>query len=313
MKKKNPRIPMKSAQTVRECFERFLRFKSAQGLKEKTIESYAANFHAVSKYMNMDVDIESLDKHFMDDAIVAMREKSLSSHTIRSYTAATKTFLSWCNEEEITQVNIKLYRTEDTIKETYSDDELSRLLMKPNVRTCQFPEYRNWVIVSFLVDSGCRAATIRNIQNRDVDFQNSNVRFRHTKNKRMQIAPLSETMKLILKEYMNIRAGSPENYLFPNQTGEQLTETALASAIKRYNKKRGVQNLSIHCFRHTFARKYLLDCGGNAFTLQRLLGHSTLDMTKHYCAIFNADIIKDYDSFSPLTQMNKHPQRITMK
>ncbi|MDL2225595.1 tyrosine-type recombinase/integrase [Eubacteriales bacterium OttesenSCG-928-M02] len=313
MKKKNARIPMKSGQTMHECFERFLRFKSAQGLKEITIKSYAANFHAISKYMNMDINIESIDKHFMDEAIVAMRKKGLSCHTIRSYTAAMKTFLSWCNEEELTQVNIKLYRTEDTIKETYSDEELIRLLKKPNMRTCQFPEYRNWVIVNFLVDSGCRAATIRNIQNRDVDFQNSNVRFRHNKNKRMQIAPLSEAMKFILSEYMNIREGNPDDYLFPNQTGEQLTEVALASAIKRYNKKRGVNNLSIHCFRHTFARKYLLDCGGNAFTLQRLLGHSTLDMTKHYCAIFNADIVKDFDSYSPLTQMSKQPQRIIMR
>ena len=33
-----------------------------------------------------------------------------------------------------------------------------------------------------------------------------------------------------------------------------------------------------------------------------MLGHSTLEMTKHYCAVFNADIAKDYDSVSPLEQ-----------
>lgn len=64
-----------------------------------------------------------------------------------------------------------------------------------------------------------------------------------------------------------------------------------------------MEKTSIHLFRHTFAKKYLVDCGGNAFTLQRLLGHSTLDMTKHYCTIFDADITKNYDSFSLLTQI----------
>ena len=61
---------------------------------------------------------------------------------------------------------------------------------------------------------------------------------------------------------------------------------------------------SILLFRQSFARKYLVDCGGNAFTLQKLLGHSTLDMTKHYCAIYDVDLIKDFDEFSPLSQLS---------
>ena len=51
---------MKQAQTICECFERFLLFKRAQGLKEKTLESYGANFRAVSKHLNMDVNIQSM-------------------------------------------------------------------------------------------------------------------------------------------------------------------------------------------------------------------------------------------------------------
>jgi integrase/recombinase XerD len=57
----------------------------------------------------------------------------------------------------------------------------------------------------------------------------------------------------------------------------------------------------------------LLDCGGNAFTLQKLLGHSTLDMTLQYCAIFNADLQKNFDSFNPLEfMMRKQPRQIKM-
>ena len=111
---------------------------------------------------------------------------------------------------------------------------------------------------------------------------------------------------------MRVRGGEDCDYLFPNESGEQLKEYALRSSIARYNNRRGVQKTSIHSFRHTFARKYLVDCGGNAFTLQRLLGHSTLDMTKHYCAIFDADIVKNYDNFSPLAQLKSNSNKIKM-
>ena len=82
-----------------------------------------------------------------------------------------------------------------------------------------------------------------------------------------------------------------------------LSENALKYAIRRYNQGRSVNKTSLHMFRHTFARKYLMDCGGNAFELQKLLEHSTLEMTKHYCAIFNSDLSRDYDKRSPLEQM----------
>ena len=127
-----------------------------------------------------------------------------------------------------------------------------------------------------------------------MDLNSAEVVFRHTKSKKIQVIPLCRIMVDILRDYMSVRKGKPEDYLFCDQFGGMLSENALRLAIERYNNRRGVSKTSIHMFRHTFARKYLIDCGGDAFTLQRLLGHSTLNMTKHYCSIYDADISKNY-------------------
>jgi integrase/recombinase XerD len=169
------------------------------------------------------------------------------------------------------------FKYEETIKETYSDDELLLLLKKPT-KQADFCEFRNWVIISFLVNSGCRAATIRNIQIKDVHLKNSHILTRHNKNRKIQTIPLCDAMVSILRNYMAVRQGKDSDYLFCTEYGEMLSENALRLAIERYNERRGVLKTSTHLFRHTFARKYLIDCGGNAFTLQKLLGHSTLDM-----------------------------------
>ncbi len=303
---------MKSSSTMAEVFSDFLLHCKAKGLSEKTLATYSQHFSAISKHLDSSAFIEDIIKSDLEMMVASMRDAGLSSNSIRSYTRTLKSFFSWCNEENITRLNIPLYKAEETVKETYSDEELRLLLQKPNTRKCLFSEYRNWVIINLLLNNGCRAATIRNILNRDVDIANRVIYLRHTKNKKAQVIPLCDALCAVLREYTRIRGGEPDDYLFPNECGTQLSENGLRCSIANYNTKRGVQKTSIHLFRHTFARKFLVDCGGNAFTLQKLLGHSTLDMTKHYCAIFDADIAKNYDKFSPLAQMKSNSTRIRM-
>lgn len=309
---KKMRIIMKTTENATETFERFLLTKRTDGAKTKTIETYSQHFHAISKHLDTNRAVAEMTSDDLKEMIASMQDSGLSPNSIKSYTITLKAFLSWCNQEEITTLNMAKYKGEETIKETYTDEELTVLLQKPNIKRCSFSEYRSWVIVNLLVNCGCRASTIRYIQNRDVDLPNHVIYARHTKNRKALVIPLCSQMVNILREYMRIRGGDDEEYLFCNEHGEFMTESALRNSIERYNTRRGIKKTSIHLFRHTFARKYLVDCGGNAFTLQKLLGHSTLDMTKHYCAIFDADIAKNFDSFSPLEKMNAKSTKIKM-
>ena len=310
--KKMLKIKVNTDESIKNAFDEFLRTKRADGIKTKSLQTYEQHFHAISKHINADIDISELCASDLTNMIISMQESGLSPNSIKSYTITVKAFLSWCNREGLTMLNMQKYKGEDTIKETYTDEELEKLIQKPNIKKCNFIEYRSYVIVNLLVNSGSRAGTIRNIQIRDVDLQNSIIHARHTKNGKALVIPLCSDMVTILKEYMRIRRGDPQDYLFCNEYSEQLTENALRCSIARYNNKRGVDKTSIHLFRHTFARKYLIDCGGDAFMLQKLLGHSTLDMTKRYCAIFDADIAKNYDSFSPLSKLKSKKERIKM-
>lgn len=299
--------------TIDEAFADFLLCKKALGLSDKTIKTYSQHFSAICKYLDSSAPIGGLFKRPLEEMIERMRSSDLKDTSINSYTRTLKSFLSWCNAEGLTETNISLFRCQEVIKETYTDEELTLLLKKPNLRKCAFSEYRNWVIINYLLNCGNRARSIRLIQNKDLDLDNGMIYLQHTKNKRAQVAPLCGVMVSILREYVQIRKGSPDDYLFPNDTGGLMTENGLRCSIAKYNKRRGVQKTSIHLFRHTFARKYLVDCGGNAFTLQALLGHSTLDMTKKYCAIFNADIIKDFDKASPLSKMVSKKTKLTIQ
>ena len=84
----------------------------------------------------------------------------------------------------------------------------------------------------------------------------------------------------------------------------QVVSRALIKSIRVYNHSRGVSRTSIHAFRHTFA-KYWIRNNGDPFRLQKMLGHSSLDMTRNYVNMFSADLKDGFDSFSPLDKMVK--------
>lgn len=296
-------------ETIREAFESYLRASEAAGRADDTLKTYKEHFDCISKYLNVDMRITELMKSDTDEMVCSMRNSSLSYNSVCSYVRVFRAFLHWAQKEGYTDVEMKNMKSLETIKETYTDEELLKLLKKPK-KNCSFCEFRNWVIVNFFVNSGCRAATLRNIQNKDVDLKNHQVVYRHTKTKNIQLVPLCDKMVTILREYMNIRRGEASDFLFCNEYGKMLTEGTLRLAIERYNNTRGVDKTSLHMFRHTFARKYLIDCGGDAFRLQKLLGHTTLDMTKHYCKIFDSDISENYNQFSPLENLSANKERI---
>jgi len=82
-----------------------------------------------------------------------------------------------------------------------------------------------------------------------------------------------------------------------------MTRNAMQHTIARYNKKRGVSKTSIHAFRHTFAKHYITT-GGDAFKLQRLLGHSTLDVTLNYVNLYSKDLKDGFDKHSILANLS---------
>ena len=224
---------------IEEIFPRFVNAQMAKGVSDKTVLTYNRHFHSLGYHLDMTMTFDELTKEALDSMLVSLRKSGVSPNTISSYARVFRTFLKWCRAEGYTDLSLPNIQDKETVKGSYTDEELIALLRKP-AKDCDFCEYRNWVIVNFLINSGCRAGTIRNIQNRDVSLSDKRVIYRHTKTGKLQSVPLCSQMAKILSEYMGIRGGAPEDYLFCTVYGEMMSENALSCAIKKYNHKRGV-------------------------------------------------------------------------
>lgn len=190
-----------SLTTFKQLFDDFLISSKAKGLAEKTLKSYASHAKTLEYYMNLDVPVEEMKQRDFEVVINAMRDKGLSPNTIQSYLRTISAFFSWCRLNGVYAPEVPKFKGVEVVKDTYTDEELLVLLKKPDLKKCNFSEYRNWVIVNLFMDCGCRAATIRAIEIRDLDLVNGLISYRHTKNRKTQVLPLSSEMMSILQEY----------------------------------------------------------------------------------------------------------------
>jgi site-specific recombinase XerC len=74
-------------------------------------------------------------------------------------------------------------------------------------------------------------------------------------------------------------ANDPDAPVFLDQHGRHFNPGSLRQLIKDIADRAGVKDAYPHKFRHTFAITYLRS-GGDIFTLQSLLGHSSLEMVQ---------------------------------
>ena len=110
-------------------------------------------------------------------------------------------------------------------------------------------------------------------------------------------------MQKILIEYLSYRNGEPSDYLFCNIYSGKLSVSGLNTAIRRYNGRRGLDKTSIHLFRHTFAKKWIIN-GGDPFRLKKILGHKSIKIVQEYVYMYSDDLKKDFSSFNPLEEFN---------
>jgi integrase/recombinase XerD len=87
--------------------------------------------------------------------------------------------------------------------------------------------------------------------------------------------------------------------LFLACPGRPLNTNTLRRLIARIAERADVKAAYPHKFRHTFAVTYLRS-GGDVFTLQNLLGHSSLDMVRHYAKLAQLDVEQAHRKASPV-------------
>ena len=295
-----------SSQKIKEVYKDFI-FDKNNTTSENTVKYYQ---YYIDQFMiflktNNITTTDQLNRRVIQRYIVWLDENhDMNTTSANIAIRAIRVFIYWMQEEE--DVKIKHFKIQELPdnkrkeKEVYTEKELEKLLEKPNLQKSRFTTYRNWVIVNFLLATGARRHTTTNMKVKDVNLMKKKIKLFNFKRHQTYTINIYQNFHNIIKEYLEIRKGQPDDFLFSTQYGTEMSVSGLTTAITRYNRRRGVGKTSLHAFRYTFASMWIKN-GGDPYILSDLLDHSDMETTRIYVHQFQED--KRLETFNPLESL----------
>lgn len=287
----------------------FMSMKKARGLSESTIQSYESNLKPFFRFLEeREIErVKAFSESNFNDFRIWLLKPERSETTVNTYLRNTRVFLYYLMRQvkELEPFDIHLNPQGRVYKDVYTDEEIGKLIKEADLRN--FEEHRNWMMVCFFLETGVRLKTLLHLKVGDVDLETRMVRLTTTKNRKQQTVPIGSVIAHRIRKYVRDWKLQENEPLFPSHVGERMKEDSAKHAIARYNRSRGVERTSIHAFRHTFARNYIIT-GGDAFKLQQHLGHSSITMTLQYVNLFGTDLLKGFEEHSLIEKMT--PKKI---
>jgi integrase/recombinase XerC/integrase/recombinase XerD len=184
-----------------------------------------------------------------------------------------------------------------------TDDEIRRLFACFNLR--QWCGVRNYVICALMLDSGLRLNEVVTLTWGNVHVAEGYA-IVNGKGNKQRIVPLGLQTKKALYRYEGLLSlkytMTEKTALFVKDEQTPIKQSTVESLFRKLKTKANIPRLRPHLLRHSFATRYL-ENGGDVYSLQQILGHTSLDMVKRYVHQTPAKTIVCHPRFSPLDNL----------
>jgi len=278
----------------------------AEGKSQRTIQWITSSVGYFSDFLGGDLDIEMITGNDLRRFIIALQDSQkyrnhpytkqqhnkLSPQTIETYARAIRALFGYLCREGLIETNprikVKMPKVPKKVVPTLSGADLEKLLSQPDKRTDR--GFRDYTLILTFVDTGDRLSEIANLKLDDVDLENGYLKVMG-KGSRERYVPFGHKVAKALLKYKLKHRPEPTatDRFFLTADSRALGAERIEKVINEYGKKAGIKRCYPHKLRHTSSVMYLRN-GGDPFSLQKKLGHSSLAMTRHYSNLADSDV-----------------------
>lgn len=334
-----PRISRK-IKSLQDIIQDYIDYCAYKNLRPKTIKLYYQTLTLFAKFLEEEMeitDVRKINKEVVEEYLNLTKERGkysfiacedslvktrhdrrgdvgdeVSPTTINNYLRNIKAFFTYLEENQIIKENTVKHcdylKVPRKAKEQLSDYEYQKVIK--SIDTTKFHEYRDYVIINLIFDTGMRLSETLSLTIHDVDLVRRVIYLpaELTKGNKDRVTFFSITMSKLLNRWLRYKDTMQESeLLFPTQrTNSILTPSNFERNFRVYLKRAKIdKSVTPHGLRNNFSRRFLMS-GGDIYTLSKILGHSSVTVTeKAYLDLMDEDFRKRYQRFSPLENMKK--------
>jgi site-specific recombinase XerD len=299
--------------TLLEGLKAYRIFAKAAGHSNRTIQWIETSVHYFSEFMGERQDMEQITANDLRRFIIAWNDRPKYAHhpfaepgkehispmTVQTYARAIRAYFGHMAEEEMIPSNpmarVKMPKVPKKIVPTFTSTEIEHLLRMPDKNTSS--GFRDFALIMTFIDTNARLSELLNLDEPDVDIENGLIKVMGKGNKQRLIPFGVRTGRLLLKYKMKYRPepiGTQAFWL--SEAGDRLKSPRVEFLIRQYGKRAGLGRCYPHKLRHSGSVLYLRN-GGDPFSLQKMLGHTSLQMTRHYCDLADTDVKAAHKKF----------------
>lgn len=314
---------------ISQALQGFLQAKAAEAISQRTLDSYEYLLNQWLAYAG-DMDVSKVAAADLRAYLAYLRTEyvpkrfngkttPLSPKSLRNVHITLCSFFTWLQREfalpspmkaipapdyeepeiePLSQADVEaLVKVAEYCKETNPRDRRRFVARRPT-------GLRDKAVILMLLDTGLRASEFCALNVADVDMKTGKVVVKHgaeggAKGGKGRFVYLGKATRRVLWRYLVARSDGqePDAPLFLARN-RRMSRDSLRQLLDSLGDKAQVQRCHPHRFRHTFAITYLRS-GGDVFSLQKLLGHKSLEISQHYARLAQVDIEQAHRKASP--------------
>lgn len=231
----------------------------------------------------------------------------LSPKTVNKKMESLRTYFFYCKDQDIIPNNPMEQIKPIKIQKRFADprwlnrnekNNLFRVLNNEElIRKNSWKHKRMVAIVYLMLHGGLRRSEVVQLEVSDLDFKKKIISVREGKGGKSRIIPfMTKELNKALVEWLDVRGKQSTTKLFTSihthiaqgEKTNEITISAINYLFIKLQKLTGIEDLTPHSLRHTFAND-LISEGHKITVIQSLLGHEDVNSSMIYASASNQE------------------------